>query len=109
MGSGCGFGEQFDVSGNGHNDDTSLTFMAEQSIVNILLQGGNAADDLSDGVLRFIRYILSISRPAYFGFLPNFRDLRAVHEIARQFINYCGGSATALSTMSQFLDNECHS
>ncbi|MBX9687338.1 MAG: hypothetical protein K2X27_11590 [Candidatus Obscuribacterales bacterium] len=88
--------------------DLSLSTIAEQSIVNTIMQGGAGAEEMSDGGLRFIRYLLSISRAARFGFLPNFRDLEAVREIARQFIRYCGSAAVALYTMNQVLEGEAY-
>lgn len=86
--------------------EITLAVIAEQSIVNTIMQGGLGPEDMSDSALRFIRYLLSISRAARFGFLPNFADLDAVREIARQFICYCGGAALALYTMNQVIEGE---
>ncbi|MBX9725070.1 MAG: hypothetical protein K2X81_26945 [Candidatus Obscuribacterales bacterium] len=86
--------------------EVSLSAMAEQSIVNTIMEGNRGAEEMSDSGLRFIRYLLSISRAARFGFLPNFGDMEAVREIARQFIRYCGSSAVALYTMNQVLEGE---
>lgn len=83
--------------------ESSLSAIAEQSIVNTIMQG---PEEISDSGLRFVRYLLSISRAARFGFLPNFSDLEAVREIARQFIRYCGGAALALYTMNQVIEGE---
>lgn len=90
------------------NGETSLTAIAEQSIINTIMEGGLGADDMSDKCLRFVRYLLSISRAARFGFLPNFSDLDSVREIARQFIRYCGSAAVALYTMNQVLEGEAY-
>lgn len=100
-----GFGDEmsFEASTNS-GGETSLAAIAEQSIVNTIMHSG--AEDISDSALRFIRYLLSISRAARFGFLPNFSDLEAVREIARQFIRYCGGAALALYTMNQVIEGE---
>ena len=107
MGSLHGFGEQFDST---NSDDAvgenSLSAIAEQSIINTIMENGAGPEEMTDGVLRFIRYLLSISRAARFGFLPNFRDLDAVREIAKQFIRYCGSSAVALYTMNQVLEGD---
>lgn len=86
--------------------EITLAVIAEQSIVNTIMQGGLGPEEMSDSALRFIRYLLSISRAARFGFLPNFADLDAVREIARQFIRYCGGAALALYTMNQVIEGE---
>jgi hypothetical protein len=108
MGFGNGFGDMnFDPALESESSgETSLTAIAEQSIVNTIMEGGVSAEDMSDKCLRFIRYLLSISRAARFGFLPNFSDLDSVREIARQFIRYCGSSAVALYTMNQVLEGE---
>ncbi len=81
--------------------ESTLFELAEQSIINTIM-----CEELSDSALRFIRYLLSISRAARFGFLPNFADLTAVREIARQFIHYCGSAALALYTMNQVIEGE---
>ncbi len=86
--------------------ERTLSDIAEASIVNTIMEGGAGPEELSDSGLRFIRYLLSISRAARFGFLPNFGDLNAVREIARQFIRYCGSAALALYTMNQVIEGE---
>lgn len=111
MGFGNGFGDlNFEPSNTDANNtssgESSLTAIAEQSIVNTIMD--REPEHMSDSGLRFIRYLLSISRAARFGFLPNFRDLDAVREIARQFIRYCGSAAVALYTMNQVLEGEAY-
>lgn len=110
MGLGHGYGN-YDPNNADDNSagETSLSAIAEQSIVNTIMEGGAGPEEMSDGGLRFIRYLLSISRAARFGFLPNFRDLNAVREIAKQFIRYCGSSAVALYTMNQVLEGDAFS
>lgn len=93
-------------SGESKSSDSSLSQIAEESIINTIMPLGAGPEDLSDSALRFIRYLLSISRAARFGFLPNFSDMDAVRQIARQFINYCGGAALALYTMNQVIEGE---
>lgn len=79
--------------------------VAERAIVNTILDGSRADNEESAVPgLRFIRYLLTISRPARFGFLPNFHDIDAVTEIARQFIRYNGGAANAIYTMHQVIE-----
>ncbi len=81
--------------------DISMTELAEQQIVYSILNGSGGPDnrEMTDSGLRFIRYLLSISRCARFGFLPNFKDPESAREIARQFIKYCGCAAIAMHTM----------
>lgn len=102
-----GFGD-FDNEKEESPAESSLTAIAEQSIVNTIMENGAGPEELSDSGLRFIRYLLSISRAARFGFLPNFGDLDAVREIARQFIRYCGSAALALYTMNQVIEGEAY-
>lgn len=85
--------------------ETSFAAIAEQLIVQTILDGSGGPEngDMSEDGLRFIRYLLSISRSARFGFLPNFKDMDSVREIARQFIRYCGGAPLAMYTMHQVL------
>lgn len=96
---------------NGHAfTEKSLSTIAEKSIIETILDGCGGIDveseKMSEGGLRFIRYLLSISRAARFGFIPNFSDLNAIREVARQFIRYCGGAAIALYTMNEVLEGE---
>lgn len=103
MGLGHNFGDiNFDPEAA--KAETSLTAIAEQSIVNTIME--RSIEEMSDKCLRFVRYLLSISRAARFGFLPNFGDSDAVREIARQFIRYSGSAAVALYTMNQVLEGE---
>ncbi len=104
-----GFGE-FDTTRDLDSEagpaEKTLAAIAEASIVRTITENGAGPEELSDSGLRFIRYLLSISRAARFGFLPNFGDLAAVREIARQFIRYCGSAALALYTMNQVIEGE---
>ncbi len=105
MGLGNNFGDMnFDPASAA--TDSSLTAIAEQSIVNTIME--RSIEEMSDKCLRFVRYLLSISRAARFGFLPNFSDTDAVREIARQFIRYSGSAAVALYTMNQVLEGEAY-
>ncbi len=76
----------------------------ENSIVTTILQGSGVLDsEMSDPGLRFIRYLLSISRSARRGFVPNFQDLQMVRKAARDFIDRCGGKALALQAMQEIV------
>jgi hypothetical protein len=80
-----------------------FTTIAEQSIVRTILEGsgGPDNDEITDDGLRFVRYLLSISRSTRFGFIPNFKDMETIQELARQFIRYCGGATIALQTLNR--------
>lgn len=80
--------------------DFSLTVIAEQTVCRALRDG---TENMSDDGLRFIRYVLSMSRSARFGFLPNFASEKAIRDTARQFIRQCGSAAMAIYTMQQVL------
>ncbi len=80
-----------------------FTSIAEQSIVRTILEGSGGPDneEFTEDGLRFVRYLLSISRSTRFGFLPNFKDMDTIQELARQFIRYCGGATIALQTLNR--------
>lgn len=82
--------------------------MAEQSIVRVIIEGsgGPENEEFTEDGLRFVRYLLSISRSTRFGFLPNFKDMDTIREVARQFIKYCGGPSVAMQTMNRVTDSE---
>jgi hypothetical protein len=86
--------------------DLFLSTMAEQSIVRTIIEGSGGPDneEFTEDGLRFVRYILSISRSTRFGFLPNFKDMDTIHEVARQFIRYCGGASPAIQTLNRVTD-----
>ncbi|MGI0086021.1 MAG: hypothetical protein ACREBQ_13160 [Nitrososphaerales archaeon] len=74
---------------------------AETSIVRAIVQGSGGPDnhEITDSGLRFVRHILSTSRAMRFGFMPNFKDMDSIRELARDFIRKCGGASPALQTM----------
>ena len=88
--------------------DALFHSIAEQSIVRTIIEGsgGPENEDITEDGLRFVRYLLSISRSTKFGFLPNFKDWETIRELARQFIRYCGGASTALQTLNRVTDPE---
>jgi hypothetical protein len=88
--------------------DVLFQSIAEQSIVRTIVEGSGGPEnvDITDDGLRFVRYLLSISRSTRFGFLPNFKDWDTIRELARQFIRYCGGATTALQTLNRVTDVE---
>jgi len=77
--------------------------VAEQYIVRSIVEGSGGPDneEITEDGLRFVRYLLSISRSTRFGFLPNFKDMDTIYELARQFIRYCGGASAARAPVSE--------
>jgi hypothetical protein len=77
--------------------------IAEQSIIRTIMEGSGGPDneEITEDGLRFVRYLLSISRSTKFGFLPNFKDMDTIQELARQFIRYCGSATIALQTLNR--------
>lgn len=78
-----------------------LPTFAEDSVVQTIVEGsggpGNA--EITEPGLRFIRHLLSRSRPARHGFIPNFKDMDAIRSMAREFIRCCGGPSLAIQKM----------
>lgn len=83
--------------------DAIFHSLAEQSIARVIVEGSGGPDntEITEDGLRFIRYILSISRSARFGFIPNFKDMDTIEELARQFVHHCGGPTKALQLMNK--------
>jgi len=77
------------------------TFIAESSIVRTIVQGSGGPDnsEITESGLRFVRHLLANSRSMRFGFMPNFKDMDAIRELARDFIRKCGGANLALQQM----------
>src|SRR5271155_302511 len=78
--------------------DVVAAFVAESSIVRAIVQGSGGPDnaEITDPGLRFVRHILSNSRAIRFGFMPNFKDMDSIRELAREFIRKCGSTSLAL-------------
>jgi len=93
----------FNPTNSEHKMEQLFANIAEQSIVRAILEGsgGPHNEEFTEDGLRFVRYLLSISRSTRFGFIPNFKDMDTIHELARQFIRYCGGSGVALQTLNK--------
>jgi hypothetical protein len=81
--------------------DVVAAFVAESSIVKTIVQGSGGPDnaEITDHGLRFVRHIMANSRAIRFGFMPNFKDMDSIQELAREFIRKCGGASIALQTM----------
>lgn len=81
--------------------DVVASFVAEASVVRTIVQGSGGPDnaEITETGLRFVRHLLSTSKSVRFGFIPNFKDMDAIRECAREFIRKCGSSSLALQTM----------
>jgi hypothetical protein len=78
-----------------------LPTIAEDSIVQTIMEGSGGPDnrEITEGGLRFVRYLLATSRSARHGFVPNFKDMETVRVLARQFIRRCGCPSLAIQAM----------
>jgi hypothetical protein len=101
-------GMNFNPGTDENQMDMLFTSIAEQSIVRTIIEGsgGPENEEITDDGLRFVRYLLSISRSTRFGFLPNFKDMETIRELARQFIRYCGSATVALQTLNRVTEAE---
>lgn len=74
---------------------------AEEAIVGAIIEGSGGPDnsEITDGGLRFVRFLLATSRSARSGFVPNLKDIEVIKTLARQFIDRCGGPSAALTLM----------
>lgn len=81
--------------------DAVAAFVAEASIVRTIVQGSGGPEnaEITDNGLRFVRHLMATSKTMRFGFMPNFKDMNAIREVARDFIRRCGGATLALQTM----------
>jgi hypothetical protein len=77
--------------------------IAEESVVQTILEGSGPADEMTERGLRFIRYLLSMSRSARHGFIPNFTDTEMVRRAARDFIVRHGGPALAMQSLREIV------
>lgn len=91
----------FDPSTYNPPAEMVATFIAESSIVRAIVQGSGGPDnsEITESGLRFVRHLLANSRSMRFGFMPNFKNMDSIRELARDFIRRCGGASPALQTM----------
>jgi hypothetical protein len=85
---------------------TILNCVAEQSIIQAILAGRCAEEDETPEGLRFIRHLLSLSRSANCGFIPNFGNMETIRLMARQYIRTSGGPAEALKSMYHIMEEQ---
>ena len=88
--------------------DRLLPSVVEASIVQAIVEGSGGPEntEMTDPGLRFVRHLLSISRPARHGFVPNFKDMAIIRQAARQFIRRCGGATLAIQAMMRITQCE---
>lgn len=81
--------------------DMHDTVAAETIVMTAILEGAGTLghQQTTESGLRFIRYLLSMSRSARQGRLPNFKNLKAVQILAGEFIDQCGGPSKALRVL----------
>lgn len=81
--------------------DVFASFVAESSIVRAIVQGSGGPDnaEITETGLRFVRHLLATSRSMRFGFMPNFKDMESIRQMAREFIRKCGSATNALQTL----------
>lgn len=91
----------FDPSKVNSPAEVAAAFVAESSIVRtiVLGSGGPENAEITESGLRFVRHLLSNSRSMRGGFMPNFKNMDSIRELAREFIHKCGGASGALQTM----------
>jgi len=89
-------------------NDLFLPGVAEASIVRTIVEGSGGPEnvEMTDAGLRFVRHLLSTSRPARHGFVPNFKDMSTIRQAARDFICRSGGAARAMRDMVRVTDCE---
>lgn len=111
----------FDETFLGEPTSQILSCVAEQTIIQTIHQTSsrgtwefpaeeNAEDsayeenELSHSALRFVRHLLSWSRAAKHGFLPNFGNSESLRLLAREYIQSCGGGSQAIRQMMDSME-----
>lgn len=87
------------------NTDPNVVLMAEALIVRMIVMGSGGPDngEVTEQGLRFVRHIMANSRACRAGFVPNFKNMDCIKEVARDFIRQCGSASRALQTMYQVI------
>lgn len=88
--------------------DVVASFVAEASIVRAIVQGSGGPEnaEITETGLRFVKHLLVNSRAIKFGFMPNFKNMETIREVAREFIRRCGGASHALQQMYNVIQCE---
>lgn len=85
--------------------DASVISMAEALIVRMIVMGSGGPEnaEITEQGLRFVRHLMANSRACRSGFVPNFKSMDCIRELARDFINQCGNASRALQMMYQVI------
>ena len=77
--------------------------MAENSIVKMIITGSGGPDnhEIKESGFRFIRFLISRRESYTSGIIPNFKDRKCIHDLAKEFIYQCGTPSKALQLMYQ--------
>lgn len=87
------------------NSDPGIISMAEALIVRMIVMGSGGPEnaEITEQGLRFVRHLMANSRACRCGFVPNFKNIDCIKEVAREFIRQCGTPSSALQTMYQVI------
>jgi hypothetical protein len=85
--------------------DPGIISMAEALIVRMIVMGSGGPEnaEITEQGLRFVRHLMANSRACRSGFIPNFKNINCVREVAKDFIRQCGSASRALQTMYQVI------
>ncbi|SRR5579883_1163373 len=88
-----------------NNNDTGVVAMAEALIVRMIVMGSGGPEngEITEQGLRFVRHLMASSRACNSGFLPNFKSMDCIREVARDFIRSQGTANDALQSMYQVI------
>lgn len=85
--------------------DANVISMAEALIVRMIVMGSGGPEnaEITEQGLRFVRHLMANSRACRSGFVPNFKSMDCIRELARDFIRQCGNASRALQMMYQVI------
>lgn len=82
--------------------------VAENFVIKTIINGSGGPDnhEITTTGLRFIRYLLSTSRAARHGFIPNFKDMAQIERLAKEFVFHCGSPSNAMEKVLKVAEGE---
>lgn len=85
--------------------DPGIISMAEALVVRMIVMGSGGPEnaEITEQGLRFVRHLMANSRACRSGFVPNFKSMDCIKELARDFIRSSGTANSALQTMYQVI------
>lgn len=97
--------ETIESNQTGKTTDVGIIAMAEALIVRMIVMGSGGPEnaEITEQGLRFVRHLMANSRACRSGFVPNFKSMDSIREVARDFIRTCGNASHALQTMYQVI------